>query len=140
MKKYFYSCGISTISKISTFALAIFIVLSIGFFSACEEKDENPLIGEWVSISERHAYGDTIVFTPDGKIEKWKELTYNVTDSTYTPAKYKFSDDIIDITKGDNTLSFKYSIDNSNLTVYRLGFAFTILAVEREDITFKKIK
>jgi hypothetical protein len=138
--KRFYSCGISTISKISTFALAIIIVLSIGFFSACEEKDENPLIGEWVSITERHAYGDTIVFTSDGKIEKWKELTYNVTDSTYTRAKYKFSEDIIDITKGDNTLSFKYSIDNSNLTIYRLRFAFTILALEKQDITFKKIK
>ena len=98
------------------------------------------MIGEWVSITERHAYGDTIVFTSDGKIEKWKELTYNVTDSTYTPANYKFSEDIIDITKGDNTLSFKYSIDNSNLTIYRLRFAFTILALEKQDITFKKIK
>lgn len=37
--KRFYSCGISTIPKISTFALAIFIVLSLSFFSACEEKD-----------------------------------------------------------------------------------------------------
>ena len=37
--KRFYSCGISTISKVSTFALAVIIVLSIGFFSACEEKD-----------------------------------------------------------------------------------------------------
>ena len=120
--------------------IAVVALLSIGFFSACEEKDENPLIGEWVSISERHAYGDTIVFTSDGKIEKWKALTYNVTDSTYTRAKYKISDDTIDITKGKDTLSFKYSINNSNLTIYRLGFAFTILAVEREDITFKKIK
>jgi len=138
--KRFYSCGISTISKISTFALAVIIVLSIGFFSACEEKEDNPLIGEWVSITERHAYGDTIVFTSDGKIEKWKELTYNVTDSTYTPAKYKFSEDIIDITQGGYTLSFKYSINNSNLTIYRLRFAFTILALEKQDITFKKIK
>ena len=39
MKKYFYSCGINTISKVSTFALAIIIVLSLSFFSACEEKD-----------------------------------------------------------------------------------------------------
>ena len=37
--KRFYSCGISTISKISTFALAVIIVLSLSFFSACEEKD-----------------------------------------------------------------------------------------------------
>lgn len=120
--------------------IAVVALLSMSFFSACEEKDENPLIGEWVSITERHAYGDTIVFTSDGKIEKWKELTYNVTDSTYTPAKYKFSDDIIDITKGGYTLSFKYSINNSNLTIYRLRFAFTILALEKQDITFKKIK
>lgn len=120
--------------------IAVVALLSMSFFSACEEKDENPLIGEWVSITERHAYGDTIVFTSDGKIEKWKELTYNVTDSTYTPANYKFSEDIIDISKGDNTLSFKYSIDNSNLTIYRLRFAFTILALEKQDITFKKIK
>ena len=120
--------------------IAVVALLSMSFFSACEEKEDNPLIGEWVSITERHAYGDTIVFTSDGKIEKWKELTYNVTDSTYTPAQYKVSDDIIDITQGGYTLSFKYSINNSNLTIYRLRFAFTILAVEREDITFKKIK
>ena len=126
--------------KLSAIAIVVVAILSIGFLPACEDKEENPLIGEWISISERHAYGDTIVFTSDGKIEKWKELTYNVTDSTYTPAKYKFSDDIIDITKGNYTLSFKYSINNSNLTIYRLGFAFTLLAVEREDITFKKIK
>lgn len=37
--KRFSSCGISTVSKVSTFALAIFIVLSLSFFSACEEKD-----------------------------------------------------------------------------------------------------
>ncbi len=126
--------------NLSAVVIVVAALLSIGFFSACEEKEDNPLIGEWVSITERHAYGDTIVFTSDGKIEKWKELTYNVTDSTYTPAKYKFSEDIIDITKGDNTLSFKYSIDNSNLTIYRLRFAFTILALEKQDITFKKIK
>lgn len=129
-----------TQNLIRVIAIVVISNLSLVFLSACEEKEENPLIGEWISISERHAYGDTIVFTSDGKIEKWKELTYNVTDSTYTPAKYKFSDDIIDITKGNYTLSFKYSINNSNLTIYRLGFAFTLLAVEREDITFKKIK
>jgi hypothetical protein len=47
--KRFYSCGISTISKISTFALAVIIVLSIGFFSACEEKDDT---NKTISITE----------------------------------------------------------------------------------------
>ncbi len=130
------------ISKLKTLSILLVVaVISISFFSACEEKEENPLIGEWISITERCAYGDTIVFTPDGKIEKWKELTYNVTDSTYTPAKYNISNDTIDITKWNTTtLSFKYSINNSNLTIYRLRYAFTLLAVERVDITFKKIK
>jgi len=126
--------------KLSAFAIVVVAILSLGLFFSCEEKEESSLIGEWISITENYAYGDTIVFTSDGKIEKWKELTYNVTDSTYTPAKYKFSDDIIDITKGGYTLSFKYSINNSNLTIYRLRFAFTILALEKQDITFKKIK
>ncbi len=49
MKKYFYSCGISTISKISTFALAVIIVLSIGFFSACEEKDKENITNDKVT-------------------------------------------------------------------------------------------
>jgi len=47
--KRFYSCGISTISKVSTFALAVIIVLSIGFFSACEEKEDT---NKTISITE----------------------------------------------------------------------------------------
>lgn len=45
----FSSCGISTISKVSTFALAVIIVLSIGFFSACEEKEDT---NKTISITE----------------------------------------------------------------------------------------
>jgi hypothetical protein len=121
-------------------AIVVITALSLTFFSACEDKEENPLIGEWVSITENYAYGDTIVFTSDGKIEKWAGLTYNPVDSSYTPAKYKVSNSTIDITKGGQTLSFKYSINNSDLTIYRLGYAFTLLAIERQNITFKRIK
>ncbi|MDD2530546.1 MAG: hypothetical protein PHN41_04895 [Bacteroidales bacterium] len=122
--------------------VAIFVItaLSLSFFSACEEKEENPLIGEWVSTTENYAYGETIVFTSDGKIEKWAGLTYNPVDSSYAPAQYKVSNNTIDITKGGQTLSFKYSINNSNLTIYRLGYSFTILAVEWQNVTFKKVK
>ena len=54
--------------------------------------------------------------------------------------KLKVSNSTIDITKGGQTLSFKYSINNSDLTIYRLGYAFTLLAIERQNITFKRIK
>lgn len=56
--------------------VAIFVItaLSLSFFSACEEKEENPLIGEWVSTTENYAYGETIVFTSDGKIKNGLDL------------------------------------------------------------------
>ena len=60
-----------TKNLLRVFAIVVITALSLTFFSACEDKEENPLIGEWVSITENYAYGETIVFTSDGKIESF---------------------------------------------------------------------
>lgn len=128
----------SLISKLSVFAILLVAAISIGFFSSCDDEDDNSLVGEWVSITEDYNYGDTILFTKYGKIEKWKDFAY--TDSTFHTPTYTVSDNKINITWGGITESFTYSIDNSNLTIYSFGFCFTDLAVVRPNVTFKKIK
>ena len=126
--------------KLGAITIMIIAILSICLFSGCKDTEEDLLIGEWVSITEDYNYGDTIVFTSDGKIQKWKDLTYNPYDSTNNNVRYEVSNDSISITKNGYSRSFQYSINNSNLTINSLGFAFTLLALAPKDIKFKSIK
>jgi hypothetical protein len=117
---------------------AILLILA-GMVSCGKEKDvRQTIVGIWVKETTYvDGTGDTIIFTNDYQVEKY----FKDYENSY---KYKLKDDtiVISVNNSDDFVveeSFKYSINGNKLTIFRFTYPFSLVAIEREDLIFRKI-
>jgi nitrous oxidase accessory protein NosD len=128
--------------KIILQTAAVMLILAGGFYSCAEENSiQQNIMGIWLKETTNvDGTGDTIVFTNDYKVEKYFKY-----DEDGYRIDYKIKTDtvFISVNSLDNFIakeSFKYSINGNELTIFRFTYPFSLAAVERADVIFRKIE
>jgi hypothetical protein len=115
---------------------ATILLILAGIIVACEEEKEirHDIVGTWIKETNYpDATGDTIMFTNDFRVYEYFKF---YEDEDYRIGYRLKADSILISVDSFAEQSFRYSINGNKLTMYRFTYPFSLISVERENVTF----